>query len=232
MAALLLSASTAAGGAAGDEPSGGSGAVAADGSAAADGAAAAAAGDGAGGGGAGVGAIVVPNLSLCTEYTGEPILLEPQLPPGAAGDGAAGGAAMARVVPYQVDALLEALPKRLVGPNLDPPPQSRCRRCLDGAHLPDKLADLPASASALPGGAWGAPIAGGGALPVDAKRGRTGQDAFTARQRKKQALGMVAAAGAHKGTRRRRRECRDRVGGRVPGPARRHLREPLLAPHV
>ena len=141
--------------------------------------------------GAGMGAIVVPNLSLCTEYTGEPILLEPQLPPGAAGDGAAGGAAMARVVPYQVDALLEALPKRLVGPNLDPPSAEQVQALFGRlAHLPDKLADLPASASALPGGAWGAPIAGGGALPVDAKRGRTGQDAFTARQRKKQALGM------------------------------------------
>ena len=71
----------------------------ADSGEAADGGAAAAAAS------AGTGAITVPNLAGCVEYTGEPILLD-QPPP------AEGEEQLARVVPYQIEALLEALPKR------------------------------------------------------------------------------------------------------------------------
>ena len=141
------------------------------------------------------GGITVPILSLCTEYTGEPILLEPQATGAADSD-----AAMANVVPYQIDALLEAVPKRLIASALESPSSQDVQALFERlGQLPDKLADLPSPASTLPGGA---PLGGwpqSGAVDVGAKRGRGGQgliggqrtaDQFTARQRKKQQLGL------------------------------------------
>ena len=55
---------------------------------------------------------------------------------------------MARIVPYQVDAMLEALPKRLVGP-VEPPVQ-QVQSLARLAQLPDKLSERP-PAAALPG---------------------------------------------------------------------------------
>lgn len=140
--------------------------------------------------------IVVPNLALCTEYTGEPILLEAPTDLAAGGgglDGVGGGtgeleaAAMARIVPYQVDAMLEALPKRLVGP-VEPPSVQQVQSLFARlAQLPDKLSELPAPAAALPGGEGSG---AGQTAGFDAASKRRAPDAFTVRQRKKQQLGM------------------------------------------
>ena len=62
---------------------------------------------------------------------------------------------MAQVVPYQVDALIEALPARLFsGANaLERPSPDDVKRLLHRLkRLPERLAELPVAASALPGG--------------------------------------------------------------------------------
>ena len=126
-----------------------------------------------------------PNLALLTEYTGEPILLDTPAPAsGAAGGAVAADSSMARAVPYQIDALLEALPSRLIGAGaLEKVDTADVARLFERlSRLPERLADLPAAAAALPGGAWGAAPTDAAAAP---KRPR-GVDAFTARQRKKQ----------------------------------------------
>ena len=133
-------------------------------------------------------AIVAPNLALCVEYTGEPILLDSQ--PAPSGGGASGDSSLAQVVPYQVEALLEALPPKLTkGSLVDYPIESRDVHHLFERlrHLPDKLAELPLEARSFTGAAPGQ----GGWAAGDAahKRGASrGHDAFTARQRKKLAV--------------------------------------------
>ena len=141
----------------------------------------------------GPGPMVMPQLELCVEYTGEPIILDGPQPVAAvvAGGAAAGGAeaaAMASVVPYQIEALLEALPTRAVTD--DRPKAADVQRLFERlSQLPDRLADLQqsaAAAAALPGGGGGFPGADqGGAPPSKIPRGN---DAFTARQRKKMEL--------------------------------------------
>jgi hypothetical protein len=123
-------------------------------------------------------AMTVPNLSLCTEYTGEPVLLD--APQAAEGD----SGAMARGVPYQIDALIDALPLRLVsGLKAETPELPDLARLFERlAQLPERLADLPAAASAMPGGGGEAWAAEGAVKRPPAA------DSFTARQRKKQQL--------------------------------------------
>jgi cleavage stimulation factor subunit 3 len=143
-------------------------------------------------------AIIVPNLGNCVEYTGEPILLDPQ-DVGASSTGESSGGedgAMNRMVPYQLEALIEALPsKRVAGALTEELPSPQAVQFLFHrlSRLPDKLADLPESALALGGSSS---MAGGVSAAEDAgskrKAGVSGRsaDTFTARQRKKQQLGL------------------------------------------
>jgi len=109
-----------------------------------------------GGGGGGVPPVpplTVPNLSGCVEYTGEALPIDS--PGGAAASG--GGSDSELLVPSQLDAVMNALPPRLLGAATGAPSAPDVERlCSRLGELPDSLGELPLAAAALPGpsGAW------------------------------------------------------------------------------